>query len=299
MTDATAGAGAGAPTAGRLLREARERQGLHLAALAAAIKVAPRKLDALENDRLQDLPDATFARALAQTVCRTLRIDAAPVLALLPSHAVSLEPAASKLNAPFRDRSSRDDGVFGSAAVKPMVAAAALLMLAAVIVWFLPDGALTSAFDWRSSSDAPPPAAVAEPAPTPVAAAPRVDAAGSAAAVVASAAPQAASAPLSTADAPAGETVFAAPPPTAALAPVTAAALQLSATEPSWVEVRDGGGEVLLSRTVQPGETVGLDGAAPLRLTIGNAAATQLQFRGRPVDVVGRSRDNVARLELP
>ena len=61
-----------------------KRQGLHIAALAAAIKVAPRKLDALENDRYDELPDATFTRALAQTVCRTLKIDAAPVLALLP-----------------------------------------------------------------------------------------------------------------------------------------------------------------------------------------------------------------------
>ena len=70
---------------GALLRAAREKQGLHIAALAAAIKVAPRKLDALENDRWHELPDATFTRALAQTVCRTLKIDARPVLDLLPA----------------------------------------------------------------------------------------------------------------------------------------------------------------------------------------------------------------------
>ena len=72
------------PTAGRLLREARQAQGLHIAALASAIKVAPRKLELLEADRLDELPDATFTRALAQTVCRSLKIDAAPILALLP-----------------------------------------------------------------------------------------------------------------------------------------------------------------------------------------------------------------------
>ncbi len=60
------------PTAGRLLREAREKQGLHIAALAAAIKVAPRKLELLEADRFDELPDATFTSALAQTVCRAL-----------------------------------------------------------------------------------------------------------------------------------------------------------------------------------------------------------------------------------
>ena len=65
------------PSAGRLLREARERQGLHIAALAAAIKVAPKKLELLEADRFDALPDATFTRALAQTVCRALKIDPA------------------------------------------------------------------------------------------------------------------------------------------------------------------------------------------------------------------------------
>ena len=67
-----------------MLRAAREKQGLHIAALAAAIKVSPRKLDALENDRWHELPDATFTRALAQTVCRTLKVDARPVLDKLP-----------------------------------------------------------------------------------------------------------------------------------------------------------------------------------------------------------------------
>ena len=71
-------------SAGALLRAARERQGMHVAALAAAIKIPQRKLEALESDRLDELPDATFARALALTVCRALKIDPAPVLAVLP-----------------------------------------------------------------------------------------------------------------------------------------------------------------------------------------------------------------------
>ena len=48
-----------------------------------------------------------------------------------------------------------------------------------------------------------------------------------------------------------------------------------------------------------PGESVSLDGALPIRLTIGNASATQLGFRGQPVDLSDRTRDNIARLQLP
>jgi len=48
---------------------------------------------------------------------------------------------------------------------------------------------------------------------------------------------------------------------------------------------------------LQPGETVGLDGASPLRVRIGNASATRVSFKGKPVDLVP-TRDNVAKLEL-
>ncbi|NJM43298.1 MAG: helix-turn-helix domain-containing protein [Brachymonas sp.] len=71
-------------SAGQMLREAREAHGLHVAALAVSMKVPVKKLEALEADRLEDLPDAVFVRALASSVCRALKIDAAPILAKLP-----------------------------------------------------------------------------------------------------------------------------------------------------------------------------------------------------------------------
>src|SRR4051794_32653278 len=92
-------------TAGALLRQARQAQGLHIAALAASIKVGQRKLELLESDQFDQLPDATFTRALAQTVCRALKIDAAPVLALMPPPGgYRLEHVGEGINAPFRDR---------------------------------------------------------------------------------------------------------------------------------------------------------------------------------------------------
>jgi cytoskeleton protein RodZ len=83
----------------------------------------------------------------------------------------------------------------------------------------------------------------------------------------------------------------------AAGAPGNVLAVRTSAE--SWVEVQDGSGQTLLSRSVRPGESVGVEGALPLRLTIGNASATQLVFRGRPVDLTANTHDNVARLQLP
>ncbi len=72
----------------------------------------------------------------------------------------------------------------------------------------------------------------------------------------------------------------------------------LRAGEASWVEVTDAGGQVLVQRLLQPGESLGLDGKLPFKLKIGNAAATQLLFRGQSVDLAPVTRDNIARLEL-
>lgn len=266
------------PSAGALLRAARERQGLHIAALAAAVKVAPRKLDALENDRWSELPDAAFTRALAQTVCRMLKIDARPVLELLPQPVVgALEPGDGGLKTPFG--SGRGDSVLSGLAIRPIVLAALALMVAAAVLYFLPPGL------WTPSE--PTPTVVVVPPPLPAASA---------------AAPGAAAASAALASTPSGETVFDAPAPeaagSAAVAEVPAGLVRLRTTESSWMEVTDADGRVLLSRTVQPGESVGLDGALPIRLVIGNAAATQLGFRGEPVDLAPRTRDNVARVEL-
>jgi cytoskeleton protein RodZ len=74
--------------------------------------------------------------------------------------------------------------------------------------------------------------------------------------------------------------------------------LQVIASADSWVEVVDAQGHTLLSRTVVAGESVGLDGALPMRVKIGNAGGTHLKLRGDNVDLTPWTRDNVARLEV-
>jgi cytoskeleton protein RodZ len=74
--------------------------------------------------------------------------------------------------------------------------------------------------------------------------------------------------------------------------------LQVTATADTWVEVLDAQGKPLLSRTVVAGESVGLDGAMPMRVKVGNVRGTKLTLRGDNVDLAPFTRDNVARLEL-
>jgi cytoskeleton protein RodZ len=299
--DASGRAAAAPTSAGALLRAAREREGLHLAVLAATIKVTPAKLQALEQDRYDELPNATFTRALAQSVCRSLKIDPRPVLALLPQvEAPPLEGSVGRLNAPFQERSSRRDGQGLTLASKPMFWAGGLLLLAAVVVGLLPSDLFESAPALPAMPAASAPAVAASvpavaPPPTsmPSAAAP------------ASAAPPpggAAAAESPRADAPA---VAAMPPASspvpdvrAAAAPPAAGLLGLRATADSWIEVVDAQEQVVFSRVLRAGESTAVDGRPPLRVRIGNAGATEVTFRGQPVDLAPYTRVNVARLDL-
>ncbi|RYY50869.1 MAG: helix-turn-helix domain-containing protein, partial [Comamonadaceae bacterium] len=104
----------GGATAGMLLRQAREAAGLHVSTLAANLKVPVRKLEALEEDRHDLLPDAVFARALASSVCRTLRIDPQPVMQRLPQTPHPRLAQDDGINAPFRPVGAAPrSGVFG------------------------------------------------------------------------------------------------------------------------------------------------------------------------------------------
>ncbi|MED5619241.1 helix-turn-helix domain-containing protein [Ideonella sp. BN130291] len=310
-------------TAGAMLREARMAQGMHIAALAAAIKVTPRKLEALEADRYEELSDTTFTRALAQAVCRALKIPAEPVLAKLPqAPGKGLEKVSEGINAPFRERGSRRDSSDWPAFNRPVVWGSAMLVAAAVAVYFLPPGWLNlprgaapaEAPAASAVADAASTTAIAAPAPMPTLAAPVAVPASASTAAPTVAASAAASAPTAApALVPAASTVASrspvvaspasmalplTPPPTAPGAGNTAEPqLTVKATSgPSWLEVQDATGKVLISRTVQTGESVSLAGPVPLRVKIGNAAVTQLSFRGQPVPL--STRDNVARLEL-
>jgi cytoskeleton protein RodZ len=277
------GAGSGPVTAGSLLRQARQSRGLHIAALAAAIKVVPRKLELLETDQFDQLPDATFTRALAQTVCRTLKVDAAPILALMPPPGgYRLEQVSEGLNTPFLERPGRLVPQQWASVASPALWLAALLLIAAAAVYVVPSGWLAFSRPElpRPAGDAP----VAAPAP--VEAPTQPDAAASSVA------------PMVTAPTPQAGTMEAAIPMAAPASAPVAGVLQLSVTAPSWIEITDAHGQTLVARVLQAGESVGLDGVMPLKARVGNAAATQLTLRGQSVDLVPFTRENVARLEL-
>jgi cytoskeleton protein RodZ len=281
-----------AATAGTMLRTAREKRGLHIAALAASIKVPQRKLEALESDRYEELLDLTFTRALAQTICRTLKIDAQPVLDRLPQvpgAAPKLQHVSNGLNAPFRERPGRDEPADWSWLGRPVVWGTLLVLIAAGVLAFAPSRFLdqlksalpsgSGASSPASSSSVLPPVGGASSVIEVVPTSPVVG--GTSTSLGAPVAVETPAVAAATATVPAG-----------------AGLLGVKATGETWIEVQDKRGQTLLSRKVAAGESLGLNGDVPLRVTIGNAANTQLTFRGQMVDLKANTEGNVARLQL-
>lgn len=297
MNDAVASTGGA--SAGRLLKQAREAKGLPLAALASAIKVSPHKLELLEADRFDQLLDATFTRALAQTVCRSLKIDAAPVLALLPrAGANRLGEVGQNLNAPFYEAQGPSSGGDWSGLARPAVWGPLLLLVIAAGVYLMPHGWLGISETRRATPRDPVDPTVAS------AGVPQV---GMVVEPVRPAGTTEAAAPVPARAASENVATAAVPTPaaaggTAATTPAAATAvpklLQVHVSAQSWIEVTDVRGQALISRTVQPGENVELDGAVPLKVKIGNAAATEVMFRGQALELAPFTRGNLARFEL-
>ncbi|MDR3015964.1 MAG: helix-turn-helix domain-containing protein [Delftia acidovorans] len=308
-------------TAGTLLRQAREAAGLSLAGLAAALKVPAPKLEALEADDYAAFQDHVFMRALAQSVCRTLRMDSAPVLALLPrTQLKSLADDRGSINATFKERSFKATGTpLGRENGSRKVAIIVLLLLAAAAaVYFLPKheggaeephaGASDAAALVQPAGTVSEPVAAQEPA-APAATAP-ADAPAASASVPATSAPAAASVPApastTTPAAPAAATAPAADVPADGAASASAATaaqtpgglLVLKANAQSWVQVKDSSGRVVLQKTLAAGESIGAEGALPLSVIVGNASGTEVRVRGELLEVAKTTRDNVARFEV-
>jgi cytoskeleton protein RodZ len=82
-------------------------------------------------------------------------------------------------------------------------------------------------------------------------------------------------------------------------AAAASAPLVLSYRSPSWTEVRDRSGQLLISRLVDAGSEQRIGGTPPFDIVIGNAPGVVLVYRGKPIDLTRYTRQNVARLRLP
>ena len=283
-------------SAGALLRQARQSAGMDIAVLASALKVPVSKLQALENDDFTVLPDAVFARALASSVCRTLKVDPAPVLGQLPQgQAPRLVGDKDGLNAKFKDPQDKAPPLRLPAASRGVSLTVLVLLAAAAAVYFLPSGMLE--FDLARAPAPAPAQAVVEASQENGSVSEAVPGAESAVLAQSPASDVPAAAPTAAVPA-AAVPMVAASVASAAGTAVASALLEFRATAESWVQVRDAAGAVVFERTLKAGESAQAPGKPPLSVVVGKVNATEVMVRGAPFDLSTVARENVARFEV-
>jgi len=258
------------PTAGALLRLARENAGMHLGMLSVALKVPVRSLMALESDQHEQLSGAVFVRALAGSVCRHLKIDSAEILALLPQASQRLAPMQVALESPPREIFAGFTQSLATGNRKFLLTSMVLVISILLIIW-LPS--------WPTQPTASVPT---QPAPTDSA--------------VTTVMPS--ELPIPPGAAPASASVTTPDPAAPSTVSGKEVALVFKGKSDSWVEVRNSTGAVVFSQLVRAGETHQVKAEPLLNVVIGMADGVDVQVRGQAFDLTPFSRGAVARFEV-
>lgn len=262
---------------GELLRQARAVRALSVEDVAGQLRLSPRQIVALENDDYDGLRSATYVRGYLRNYARLVGV---PVDEVLASHARSLEraqPATAVVSPapPERQATSRDRQV--RLATFALVAALVGLML----IWWhgrerggpdtvrLSDVTLTGPMPQAREK----PVAVTPPAPS------------AATSAVPSSVPEetaSAAAPLAPGGAP----------------PAGQVQVRLRFEQDCWVDIRDARDARLAYETIAAGKGVTVNGVAPIRVFLGNAAAAHVEYNGRAHDIRPYTHGVFARFTL-
>ena len=284
-----------AMTAGQMLKKARTDAGLHIAALAVSLKVPVKRIEALESGQMDVLTDMVFVRALTSSICQALKIDALPVLEKLPKAALPrLNRNDVAINTPIVTSGASKSAILSDIVSSPWLMGVALLCIASAGVYFWPKTSSLAVSEAVTSTKS-----VSLPAATPLKE-PSSSVESTNSVLLA---PPTGVVPVSvdstvtsTVTTPAADislTNSVANP----LLPVDSIVIFKASAE-TWVEVKNATGNTVLKKLLIAGEAAGASGVLPLTVIVGRADATQVEVRGKPLDLTAIAKSNVARFEV-
>ena len=270
-------------SAGDELRRRREAAGLDLGGVAAALRIKPAYLRALESGRPEELPGAVYAIGYMRAYADHLGLDSGEMLRRFKQESTLL---AAKPDLAFpillREPSMRGGG---------MLLVALILAACAYGAWFYvstgegprPERVAEVPLEllpYREPSRAPPavsPPAEAQAAPR----SPTAPSEGSGRSSLIEAASGSGGSPGG-----AGSSV-AAVPPTNEPAPDPPGEVVIRATADSWIQIRDARQSVLLTRVLKAGESCRAPARPGLSMRTGNAGGLEITVDGVPAPPIG------------
>ncbi len=257
-------------SAGQMLKQARLDAGLHIAALAVSLRVPVKRIEALENGQIDLLPDLVFVRALTSSICQTLKIDALPILEKLPKAALPrLNGEDVAINTPIGVTGDGKGALLSNIVTSPWLMGVLLLCIGAAGIYLLPKTSSLAISD-----------SVALPN-----------------AIVPSSSAMVSNATVSAAVSPVVEARNSNVPVNPTLPPADSIVV-FKASGETWVEVKNAAGSTMFKKLLNAGDTVGASGTLPLTVIVGRADVTQVEVRGKFIDLALIAKSNVARFEV-
>ena len=271
---------------GGYLRSLREAKGGSLEDMARSTRVGIRHLEALEEERLVDLPSPVFVRGFIRAYCGFLRESPEPALGRY-EELVGTRAAAQAASAPPGPRNTWASSSVVVGLVLLVILGAGLILVNLSVKKSGGTSVATAKTESPARSTSPAPAPVPPPAPPP------------------------ATAPAPPAPAVATEPVRPTPPPTSsapapppAARPTSGAAvtggqrLVIRAVEPTWVRVQTDEGRIA-EELLPAGASREWAAERRFLLTIGNAGGVELTLNGKALPPLGPKGTVIQRLELP
>ncbi len=270
-------------TAGASLATERERQGLSRSDIAQRLHMSVSQVEALETGDYARLPKGTFLRGFVRNYAKVVGLDPGVVVAMLAESA----PRDPRPGIVVSSQNIRFDPL-NAGLSNPYVKAGALATVVVVLAF--------AALYWWFFIRPTPPASVArrtvvesirsQPVAAPV---PQVPVAPAVIAVPAvREEPPPAVAPVAAA----------APTDPAAVVAAGGSVLRFKFKGAAWVEIRDGRGRVLLSKTNPGGSEAEVAGKGPFAVVVGNAPEVQMFFNNREFNLEPHTRVAVARFTV-
>ncbi len=260
---------------GALLREARIKRGMNIEDVCSTLHLEKKLIDAMEAERQESLPTASFVRGYLRSYSRLLEVDAEPIVRAY-GEVCGEDASVITTVVQVKENSSKDPG--------PRYATWLVVIVLAVslVVWWrtevlLPSAAKNDVSETVSETvivDAPELEVIASSEVLETEVEEQVD-------VVLPAAP-----------------VAIEPEPAVSEPESQLSTLVMRFSDDSWVEVNDAQGERLYMDVAKAGQSKTVTGEPPFKMLFGNAPAVTLEYNGEIYDHSKHNKKGVARFSL-
>jgi len=264
---------------GALLREARIKRGMSVDDVCSTLHFETKLIDAIEAEKLEQLPTASFVRGYLRSYSRLLEIDAEPIVQAYSSVCGDDASVITQV-VRVKEVSSKDAG--------PRYATwlVVVIVVISLVVWWRAEVLLPSAVN-NNAAETVTETMIIDSSVSDVAAPLEVQAfeePGLEEAVV--------------------EAAQIAAPVVAEVEPILSepvpqlSTLVLRFADDSWVEINDAQGERLYMDVAKAGQTKTVAGEPPFKMLFGNAPAVTLEYNGEIYDHSMHNSKGVARFSL-